>query len=255
VTNTRTNTTRRLIGLTDEVTANPADATLVAGMGPSPRDLSSAVVLARLKPGSNGPGGLVRTIGAAELPGWSRDGQTLYGVRRVPGVVYHLRDEFGNRLDFQTYTSAIWRANADGSGFRQLLAENAYTFGPLQVSPDGHTLCYTRIANDDDIWAHRLTGNRTTSALLRRYRPVLTVERLDVTTGHTSTLVAYAARPVVEPIGKTLDANLSHRFSSMPSDSPTDLDLPDAHKHPGQVDPHVAHTIATWLKGAGISAI
>jgi len=199
VTDTGTSATRRLVGLTDEVTANPAGATLIAGTAPSPRDVSSAVVLARLKPASNGPGGIVRTIGDAELPRWSRDGRTLYMVRRVPGVVHHLRDEFGNGLDFQTYVSAIWRADSDGSGLRQLLAENAYTFGPPRLSPDGHALYYTRIANDDDIWARRLAGNRTTSALLQRYRPALTVERLDLVTGRASTLVADAARPAVQP--------------------------------------------------------
>ncbi len=197
VTNTYTGQTRRLATMTDEATANPADATLVAGTRPAPRDTASQLVLSRLP--SGGADTTVVTLGSGELPRWSRDGRTLYFVRRTPGAIYHLRDNYGNRLDLQTYTSAIWRAGSDGTGQRRLLAENAYTFGPLQLSPDGRALIYTRVANDDALWAHRLPGDRIDTTYLSAFQPALSVERLDLVTGAVGTLAAPAARPAVQP--------------------------------------------------------
>ena len=50
------------------------------------------------------------------VPAWSRDGRTLYFVRRTPGPLLSLRDSLGNAIASQTYTTAIWQARADGSG-------------------------------------------------------------------------------------------------------------------------------------------
>jgi hypothetical protein len=153
-------------------------------------------MLARLSPGGDS---LVRTLGLGKLPRWSRDGRTLYFVRRVPGVIYRLRDESGNLLELRSYTSAIWRAKRDGTGAHRLVVEDAYAFGPLQLTTDGRALVFSRIANIEALWLHRLPGNRVNNALLRRYRPTVSVQRLDLTTGRVQTLVAHGGRAAVQP--------------------------------------------------------
>jgi hypothetical protein len=49
------------------------------------------------------------------------------------------------------------------------------------------------------LWLHRLPGNRVNTALLQRYRPTVSVQRLDLTTGRVQTLVAHGGRPAVQP--------------------------------------------------------
>jgi Tol biopolymer transport system component len=151
-------------------------------------------VLARLIPGGDT---LVHTLGLRELPRWSRDGRTLYFVRHVPGAIYQLRDESANPVELRSYTSAIWRAKAHGTGAQRLLVEDAYAFAPLQLTPDGRALVFSRIANIEALRLQRLLGNRVNNALLERYRPTVSVQRLDLTTGRVQTLVAHGGRPAV----------------------------------------------------------
>ena len=151
------------------------------------------VVLTDLRPGAP-----VRTIASGELPLWSRDGRVLYFVRRTPGSVLHMHDSFGNGTDSQTYTSAVWRCNANGSGLRRLATLDAFGLGPLQLTPDGRALVFARIDNSWALWRHRLAGDRITPALVARYGPRVAVVRLGLD-GAVATLVADAHLPAVQP--------------------------------------------------------
>jgi WD40-like Beta Propeller Repeat len=143
-------------------------------------------------------GAVVRNIPGAQLPRWSADGQTLYFVKRVPGRTLRLHDESGNTYGFQTETSEIWRANADGSHQLRLLSEDAYGFGPLSLTPDGHSIVFSRIDNDWGIFQHRLAGNRFTAAIVTKYGPKAAVQRFD--SGHLPVFIANdAGSPAVRP--------------------------------------------------------
>ena len=143
-------------------------------------------------------GAVVGTIPGGELPTWSADGQTLYFVKQVPGRTLYLKDSSGNNLGFQTQTSQIWRANGDGSHPLKLLAEDAFGFGTLNLTPDGSAIIFSRVDNDWGIWQHRLAGNRFTPAIETQYGPKVQIQRFD--SGHLPvTIVANAGRPAVEP--------------------------------------------------------
>jgi hypothetical protein len=144
------------------------------------------------------PGALGHAIALGELPVWSRDGRVLYFVRRTPGPLLRLRDSLGNAVDSQTYTTAIWQCQADGSDLRQIAAFDAFGTGPLRLAPDGRSLVFARVDNSWELWRHRLTGDVITQALLARYGPQVAVVRLGVD-GALSTLVADAGQPAVQP--------------------------------------------------------
>jgi hypothetical protein len=144
------------------------------------------------------PGALGRAAAPGELPAWSRDGRTLYFVRRTPGPVLHMRDSLGNETDSQTYTTAVWQGRADGSGLRQIASFDAFGTGPLHLAPDGHSLVFARVDNSWALWRHRLAGNVVTPALLARYGPRVAVVRLGIG-GTLRTLVADAGQPAVQP--------------------------------------------------------
>ena len=98
----------------------------------------------------------------------------------------------------QTYTTAIWRCNADGSGVRRIAAIDAFGTGPLQLAPDGRSLIFARVDNSWALWRHRLAGDVVTPALQARYGPRVAVVRLSLD-GTLRTLVADAGQPAVQP--------------------------------------------------------
>jgi hypothetical protein len=143
-------------------------------------------------------GALIRNIGPGELPSWSPDNRTLYFTRRAPGRTLHMIDGSGNRVGFQTFVSSIWRANADGTHVLRLLSENAFAFGPLNVTPDGRSLIYSRVDNDLNLYNHRLPGDRFTDQMVKLYGPTVNVERFD--SGQRPVVIApNAGRPAVQP--------------------------------------------------------
>jgi hypothetical protein len=154
---------------------------------------ASTVVLAPPRPGALG-----RAIAPSELPAWARDGRVLYFVRRTPGPLLHLRDSLGNAVNSQTYTTAVWQGQADGSGLRQIATFDAFGTGPLQLAPDGRSLVFARVDNSWELWRHRLAGGVVTQALLARYGPRVAVVRLGLD-GTLRTLVADAGQPAVQP--------------------------------------------------------
>jgi hypothetical protein len=151
------------------------------------------VVLAQPQPGALGS-----AVAPGELPAWSRDGRTLYFVQRTPGPVLHMRDSLGNEIDSQTYTTGVWQSRADGSGLRRIASFDAFGTGPLQLTPDGHSLVFARVDNSWALWRHRLAGDVVTPALLARYGPRVAVVRLGIG-GTLRTLVADAGQPAVQP--------------------------------------------------------
>src|SRR5207244_3903001 len=102
----------------------------------------------------------------------------LYFVRRVQSGVLNLQDELGNKVPMPTYSSSIWRANADGMHPVRLLSQEAQSFGPLRLTSDGRSLILSRVDNVWDLWRHRLPGDRYTYALVRQYGPQVQIERL-----------------------------------------------------------------------------
>lgn len=168
----------------------PNGATVAAMINPSQE---RTIVLAAPRPGSLG-----RVVAPGELPAWSRDGRTLYFVRRTPGPLLSLRDSLGNAIASQTYTTAIWQARADGSGPRRIAAFDAFGTGPLHVTPDGRSLVFARVDNSWALWRHRLAGDVVTPALQARYGPRVAVVRLSLD-GTLRTLVADAGQPAVQP--------------------------------------------------------
>ena len=146
------------------------------------------------------PGALGRAVAPGELPAWSRDGRVLFFVRRTPGPVLRMRDGFGSVADSQTYTTAIWQCQADGSRPRRIAAFDAFGTGPLQLAPDGRSLVFARVDNSWALWRHRLASGVITSALQARYGPRVSVVRLSLDgTGTVRTLVADAHQPAVQP--------------------------------------------------------
>src|SRR5207237_8394081 len=99
----------------------------------------------------------------------------------------------------QTYPSAVWRCNANGSGLRRLATLDAFGLGPLQLTPDGRALVFARVDNSWALWRHRLAGDRVTPALVARYGPRVAVVRLGLN-GAVATLVADAHLPAVQPL-------------------------------------------------------
>ena len=98
----------------------------------------------------------------------------------------------------QTYTTAISRCNADGSGVRRIAASDAFGTGPLQLAPDGRSLIFARVDNSWALWRHLLSGDRITDAVRARYGPRVSVVRLGLD-GTLRTLVADAHQPAVQP--------------------------------------------------------
>ena len=98
----------------------------------------------------------------------------------------------------ETYTTAIWRANADGSHLLRVTSQDAFGFGHLQMTPDGRFLIYSRVDNPWNLWQHRLAGNRYTNTLLQLYGPRVSIQRLAVG-GQPVTIASGAGSPVVRP--------------------------------------------------------
>jgi Tol biopolymer transport system component len=196
LTDTRTRSTRALgqQGSRWNEAAISRAGKLAAVVETCPKGICSRrVVLVNLNSGA-----IVRSIAAAQLPRWSADGQTLYFVKRVGGRTLHLQDESGNKYGFQTETSEIWRANGDGSHQLRLLSEDAYGFGPLSLTPDGHSIIFSRVDNDWGIFQHRLAGNRYTTAIVAKYGPKAAIQRFD--SGHLPIFIANdAGSPAVQP--------------------------------------------------------
>ncbi len=144
------------------------------------------------------PGAPVHAVGPGELPRWSRDGRFLYLIRRTPGAVLHMVDEFGNPVDSKTYTTSIWRCNADGSGLVRLASFDAFGAGPLHLTPDGRALVFARVDNSTNLWKHRMAGNRITADLFARYGPHVSVARLGLD-GSLTMLIGDAGMPAVQP--------------------------------------------------------
>jgi WD40-like Beta Propeller Repeat len=167
------------------------DGTVVAAMISSTPERT--IVLAMPRPGAVGS-----AVAPGELPAWSRDGRALYFVRRTPGPLLHMRDSFGNATDSQTYTTAIWRSRADGSGLQRISSFDAFGTGPLQFAPDGRSLVFARVDNSWALWRHRLAGDLITDALRARYGPRVTVTRLGLD-GRLISLAADAGQPAVQP--------------------------------------------------------
>ena len=80
--------------------------------------------------------------------------------------------------DSQTYTTTIWRCQADGSGLRRIASLERLGTGPLQLAPDGRSLVFARVDNSWTLWRHRLAGDRITNTLRARYGPRVTLVRL-----------------------------------------------------------------------------
>jgi dipeptidyl aminopeptidase/acylaminoacyl peptidase len=143
-------------------------------------------------------GAIIRTLAGGELPLWSPDGKILYFVKRVPGKVLRMHDAAGNAVALQTEASQIWRANGNGSQPLRLLSEDAYGFGPLNLTPDGRAIIFSRVDNDWGIWQHRLAGTRFNQAIISQFGPRVRIERFD--SGRLPvTIAADAGRPAVQP--------------------------------------------------------
>ena len=111
------------------------------------------------------PGAAIQTMGAGELSLWSHDGHTLYLARRTPGTVLYMHDALGNAVESQTYSTAVWRCNADGSGMRHLASFDAFGTGPLAMTPDGRASVFARVDNSWALWRHRQAGDRCAGRL------------------------------------------------------------------------------------------
>lgn len=144
-------------------------------------------------------GTIQRRLGPGELPAWSHDGRSLFYVRRTPGRMLHKKDAFGNDTGSQIYQSAIWRTDANGMHGVRLLLQNAYGFGPLNVSPDKTVLIFSRTDNAWKFYRYRdrLQGP-ISSAQAKRAMPQVQIERLQIGEG-IRTLIHQAGRPAVQP--------------------------------------------------------
>jgi hypothetical protein len=140
-------------------------------------------------------GRVLHRPGIGELASWTRDGRTLYFVRRQVAHDLKAHDSAGNSIELTMYRSAIVQAWGNGSHQKTLLTADAYGFGPLNVLPGGASLIFSRIDNAWALWNARRNGVLPFNGVTR-YPPAIQVERLDVGKGLV-TLARNAGKPAV----------------------------------------------------------
>jgi hypothetical protein len=140
-----------------------------------------------------------KIVAQGELPTWSPDGKYLYFEQRTPGKTLLLYKATDVLITSTAYTSAIWRADADGTHLTRLFSQDAYAFGPLRITSDGTALIFTRIDNATALAAYMRGVTNLTPQLEQRYGPFTAIERLDLGTGQATTIAARANRPAVQP--------------------------------------------------------
>jgi len=155
-------------------------------------------------------GSLEANLGVGGLPAWSRDGRTLYFVRRTGKQLMHMTGPFYVRAngsvmgsdeprDDLAFVTSIWMTQANGSHPVRITSLDAFGTGPLQVTRDGRSLIFSLVDNPWNLYHHLLPSGRYTAALLQRYGPHVSIRRLDLVTGRITTIIRDAGRPAVQP--------------------------------------------------------
>jgi Tol biopolymer transport system component len=137
-------------------------------------------------------------IAHGELPVWSRDGRTLYFEQRLVLKQLQLSDEQGSPFLGLQERTAIWRANADGSSATLLIGQDAFGFGPLNLTADGKAMIFSSVDNETGLLQHLPAKGQLTPALLQQFGPRVRIQRYDVGASITTLLVG-AGMPAVQP--------------------------------------------------------
>ena len=144
------------------------------------------------------PGAASRTVAPGELPAWSPDGQALYFVQRTPIGGFAFTSPQTGDYRAQVYTSAVWRARADGSMPALVLAQDAYAFGPLTIRAGGASIIYSSVDNMTALAYHLLPNHTYTPTLFQRYGPQVRIQQYVSGSGIT-TLLRGAGNPAAQP--------------------------------------------------------
>jgi hypothetical protein len=144
------------------------------------------------------PGAAYRTVAPGELPAWSPDGQTLYFVQRTMIGGFAFTSPQTGDYTAQVYTSAVWRARADGSMPALVLAQDAYGLGPLTIQAGASSIIYSSVDNMTALAYHLLPNHVYSAALLQRYGPQVRIQQYVPGSGIT-TLLSGGGNPAVQP--------------------------------------------------------
>jgi Tol biopolymer transport system component len=138
------------------------------------------------------------SVAHGELPLWSRTGTTLYFEHRIVIKQLPFKDAYGYQFVGVQRRTGIWRANADGTAPTLLLGQDAFGFGPLNLTPDGKMMIYSSVDNETTLEQHLPANGRITQALLQRYGPRVRIQRYAIGDG-VKTLRIGAGMPAVQP--------------------------------------------------------